>query len=113
MKTRLGFVANSSSSSFLIYGVGGSLEDIFEKIGYTITPDEDRWTVLDKLASDLDLAFYYNSDGEFGAIGKSWSKVSDDQTGRQFKEEVETKIKSVAKKDDIQFGTYEDSWYNG
>jgi len=75
MKIRNGFVSNSSSSSFLIYGCQVSKE------------------VADKAEGMKDVKFdvvYGEYDSYY--LGLSWHKVKDDQTGKEFKESVEVVI---------------------
>lgn len=102
MKIHLGFVSNSSSESFLIYGICLKKEEITEDIEYKI--------------EKLGLSLNYNPDNDWVKyIGKSWELVGPDQTGNQFRKEITDKILSVFGKDlDLsEFGTYTDSWYNG
>jgi hypothetical protein len=75
MKIRQGFVSNSSSSSFLIYGVcvGGNC---------------DLRNRCDKLKLTCKQPIY--TDDMY--IGRSWSEVKDDETGEQFKKRVEKEL---------------------
>jgi hypothetical protein len=92
MKTRHGFVANSSSSSFCIYGaiVSRDDDDIYEK------------------AEDHGLECRCPSDDYY--IGLSWSDVKDDETGAQFKERVRELIEKAFPGETFELGTHEEAW---
>ena len=96
MKIRTGFVSNSSSSSFLMYGTYVDSDELREK------------------AESAGLEFRYGGETEQYVIGKSIADIGDEQTGRQFKDEVEKKVKGILGNDkEIEFGTYSESWYDG
>jgi hypothetical protein len=97
MKFRQGFVSNSSSCSFLIYGA------------HVNDYDEEK---VDELE---DWAYKNNYAIEFPEymglyIGKSWSSVKDDETGKQFKEKIEKDLKKLGFN---EFNTFSYAWYNG
>ena len=116
MKVRLGFVSNSSTSSFCIYGVSlDETEDAKFLAKFFVTdpldeflpdsqtdselPEEDRvgevdMDALDEAAGKLKLESY-NPEGCGYYIGRSWSAVRDDQTGKQFKEEVRERLSKL------------------
>lgn len=109
MKSRLGFVSNSSSSSFLIYGIMLDSE-YFEKF-YEEDKDFNEYEYIDELLEKNGISHYENAkpyDNEW-FIGCSWSAVKDDQTGKQFKEEVEANLKKVFG-ENLEFNTYEEAW---
>jgi hypothetical protein len=89
MKTRSGFVSNSSSSSFLIYG--------------TTVPDDgdidDLWGDIEEKLATAELKGYEVTGGPDGSdciyIGKSWASIGDDETGKQFKNRIETELKKA------------------
>lgn len=110
MKIRSGFVSNSSSSSFLIYGVCLDEDEIREALN--IDDDVDIYGILEDKLENADMEYhnpeYY--DGWF--IGKSWSDVGDDETGKQFKTTIENKLTEVFG-EGLDFGTHEEAWRDG
>jgi hypothetical protein len=99
MKVRKGFVSNSSSTSFVIYGV--SLPE---------GKEDDYYDLLSDDPVGLNI-FYPEYDGIY--IGKSWSSIKDDETGLQFKQSVENRLKELLGNQDVKCSTYEEGYYNG
>jgi len=93
MKIRMGFVSNSSSCSFLIYGA--MIEEC--------TDEMETWCY------DNDYTCSSPYDDEC-YVGKSWDSIGDDETGKQFKEKVEVALRKLGLDD---FGTHEEAWRNG
>ena len=112
MKIRTGFVSNSSSSSFCLYGVSSENIDVdatiekIKKIGIKIADSED----IDDL-DELDLRDlfekdyrtgktptgskyieYHNAGDDYFYIGRSWLDLKDDETGKQFKDKVKEEL---------------------
>lgn len=98
-KKRFGFVSNSSSSSFLIYGISITRSELEKMKNF------DDWEFEKKTGLSV-----YNRDYEV-YIGESWDSIGDDETGKQFKESVQKKILEYIP--DAKFGTFEDAWYDG
>ena len=100
MKLRNGFVSNSSSCSFLIYGIMEDpydIEEEFKKNGILENKEyeDGPWEWIEEIEgkiADKDLIIESIHEGEVLAIGRSWHKVGDDQTGRQFKDEIKEAI---------------------
>ena len=98
MKIRNGFVSNSSSSSFLIYGT--QVEGVYDY--------EKMEEMCDKL-KDNELRYFGSSDMGF-YIGRSWGSVRDNETGKAFKESVEKGVEAVLGK--TECGTHEAAWHD-
>jgi hypothetical protein len=118
MKTKNGFVSNSSSTSFCIYGINMNLVDMVEKLkSFNLFSEdeiqdlfsEDEIEDIDfwKIGKKIDMEIYEYYEGEEAYIGKSWSSIKDDQTGREFKEEVERKLNEIFG-NNIKCGTFEE-----
>ena len=103
MKVRNGFVSNSSSSSFIIYGVckeKSELTEIIESL-----PQDEQDAINDGEA----VSEFWNpvgldvvEDYEYGElyIGRSWDSIDDDETGAQFKESVNAKLSQIFSKEE-------------
>lgn len=111
MKIRNGFVSNSSSSSFCIYGANGTAEDfgIVEPKDEKEAEDFEAYEELDKKCSELGLEMYAPEGGDF-YVGRGWSSIKDDETGKEFKKSVKAALKKMAGKD-IACDTHEEACY--
>jgi len=115
MKIRQGFVSNSSSSSFCLYGIEIEECEIKEALiekGYATEEDlsEGLYEWLDEWSFEYDLkqkglpkeeiakrlanrplaGFEYECmDGEYHWMGISWKNIGDKETGAEFKEKIE------------------------
>jgi hypothetical protein len=94
MKIRSGFVSNSSSTSFCIYGTILKDSDV-KKLRKLVDDSEGMCDeeiisrVIEKHGLDfhqLDYTYY---------IGKSWKEIKDSETGAQFKRSIENAIEEI------------------
>jgi hypothetical protein len=122
MKQRFGFISNSSSSSFCIYGFHFtkdmvSEEEIKKWAGKDFSEDyknnEFRFEfcefVEEKLkGTKLSINSYEGEEGYY--IGRDWSKIGDKETGKQFKDSVKKDVKTIFGKNIQNFETLGDGW---
>ncbi len=103
MKIRQGFVSNSSTSSFLIYGTTlpeGTYGEDYEKYEeFCETAGKEGLEVHSPECCDI-------------YIGASWSSIKDDETGKQFKARIEEALKKVLAKKDLEFDTHELAYHD-
>jgi hypothetical protein len=98
MKIRNGFVSNSSTTSFCIYGVDTDLsvlDKFMEKSGSDDEDDDDRDVAAEKFeeeARDLGLVVFTDFENEVVFIGRDPETMGDDETGREFKTSTKDKI---------------------
>ena len=116
MKIRLGFVSNSSSSSFCIYGaeLGHSFTDEENNEDY-IEYDGEKHKIeeLENIISRLKLnvKVYDWSDLPI-YIGGSFKDIKDEETGLQFKKRIENDLRTLLRQE-VDCSTYEEYAYNG
>lgn len=91
MKIRQGFVSNSSTTSFTIYGCEVERSEDDED-------DMDSDSFVEK-ASAFGLECYNDYDQERFYVGLSPTEIGDDETGRLFKKRAEGKIEEFLGKE--------------
>ena len=127
MKIRSGFVSNSSSSSFLLYGVVFESDaELLKSLGVSEQEAEEKYLDAsgDKIIYEVlgkerfkelvqnNQVSIRNPTNDNLYVGVSWDKVRDDETGSQFKERVQKIIDGIFK-DKQKCSTQEESWYDG
>lgn len=105
MRIRRGFVSNSSSTSFCVFGLA-------------IKEDkEGLWEDIEAKADDSDyLCTYYGDPNEWPRdmyIGIEWDRIGDDETGSQFKDRVSALVEQIVPGQGDSCDTHEESYYDG
>lgn len=114
MKKRFGFVSNSSSQSFCIYGA------YLDSEKNSFLSNYDNWDGFEEKAEGLGLYAYSAGDSlnesNDGYVGVSWSVIRDDETGKQFKERIANLLNELKKKEPElkieRLATHERAWEN-
>jgi hypothetical protein len=97
MRIRSGFVSNSSSVSFCVYGT-------------KVTEDEaDEFACFELKEYGLDLNRMQYGDIIFG---REWCDIGDDQTKKEFMKEVEATLVKLLKRE-VTCETWEDGYFDG
>lgn len=111
MKTRTGFVSNSSSSSFCIYGICMNEESIMEDLKLEGELGND--IAYDFLCKNLPKGWTvtWGPECEEMYIGRNWISVKDDETGLEFKESIKFILEELFGKK-INCRTHEEAWMN-
>lgn len=121
MKIRNGFVSNSSSSSFCIYGTCIDLGNFSEKLNEStilskkfsnddfieMYDNNDWYSLLEFISENTNLEFFRSDDDNITWIGKSWSTIGDNETGGEFKNSVVSELSTLFGSDNLDCGTWE------
>jgi hypothetical protein len=122
MKIRSGFVSNSSSSSFLIYGTG-NLEGLLTNDEVKEAKEKDEYDgveeAINQKLTDAGAKYIYaeSGPGEWGdlfdfSLGRNPTQCDDNQTMGEFKAQVEADIEKVfGEKRECDW--ISEAWYNG
>jgi len=128
MKIRNGFVSNSSTTSFCIYGITvetNKINDIITdlinngKINVKYLTDlKGGWicSTLEHIFKEYDMEKLEVHSGPYEDviyIGRSWKTVSNTETGQDFKNDTEDKINSIFSKLNPVYSTHEVAWRDG
>ena len=116
MKQRIGFVSNSSSCSFCIYGIFVPPERVAE----ICDPESDR-EFKPELKQKLDDAGFTSLEivtgqdgGEYGIyVGRDIFDQSMDETRREFQGRIEQAVKIIFPENTPECSVKSESWYDG
>ena len=111
MKERNGWVSNSSTSSFCIFGV--CCDDIDR--GAEKDEGDDcylSWDEIHEKLRELDARFELEDIDGTKFVGIPFTTIKDDETGSQFKKNVAVAISKVLGRD-IKCDTYMEAWRDG
>ena len=104
MKIRSGFVSNSSTSSFCIYGAKlerSIIEEFIKRINFN-KDERDQYELykeIETLANKEGLSFYKMPYNEVCYVGMPWSSIGGDETGNQLRERARKAIISLVDKE--------------
>jgi len=98
MKIRTGFVSNSSSSSFALWGMSFSLEDGEEENGLPDTPEN---------LFEGKISYVWAFEEGYAVAGLSPNEQAENQTLAEFKEQIRAKLEKILKrpiiKEEVEF----------
>lgn len=106
MRIRHGFVSNSSSTSFCIFGLAVKMNT------------DDEWENIEEKVecSDTELETFYGDPDSWermGYIGIDRTYIGNDETGQQFKDRVAALVEQIVPGQGENCENHEESYYNG
>ncbi len=143
MKVRQGFVSNSSTTSFCIYGICKNETEIKEALiekelatqeeladgmyeymdGYNYKRKKRNGELTEEDIDENEKKFFKEEDGyvfnqvgdygdDYSYLGIPWQNIREDETGAQFRERIQNKMKTLFG-DNVECSTHEEAWRDG
>lgn len=115
MKVRLGFVSNSSTTSFCIWGFcddASNVKDMLLKMKANIQDDDDFIDDIHTITESAGMDCYTHPYSDTAYIGFEMSSIPDNMTAGDWKKEKTAEIQKVFGKD-IKCSVVEDGWRDG
>ena len=101
MKIRSGFVSNSSTTSFTIWGMRAEWDDLKDEIKENFENDSQKWyNYTDRYTEHEELEIHWDN-RSFESIvymGRSLSRMADDEIYGEFKKKTEKELEKMFKK---------------
>lgn len=126
MRLKQDFVTNSSTTSFVVWGVSYNHYDFkeenkeklkeayIEKYG-PVEDDEDDdeyfYEGVDLLLQNTDLEYAIFYDGDWMGVGMPFTKMKDEETFGEFKQRVKTELQKIGITDEPAY--IEEAWRDG
>jgi hypothetical protein len=119
MKLRDGFVSNSSSTSFCIFGTCISDEKLREMIlsahpEFKEDENDDVVELVNAVAKQVGcdtISAISSPYDDYIYVGLEYASLQDDETGSQFKNRTKETLKAITGQD-IECSRYEESWHD-
>jgi hypothetical protein len=114
MKIRTGFVSNSSTTSFCIYGVELEKSSIREYLKKQLVREYDEADIdflISKYSKNLE--YNYGPESDYVYIGRSFTSIKDDETGAQFKQNIKDEIAKIFNTENLKFGIHSEAFFDG
>lgn len=123
MKVRNGFVSNSSTSSFCIYGVAVDQSELLGRltkeakslVDAEVDPDADgaigAWEIAEALNLDASgLELHVPGDWGTAYVGRPYASIQDDETGAQFRANTFAAISKILRVEAGECGHMKEAW---
>jgi hypothetical protein len=96
MKLKLGFVTNSSSTSFVVMGANINYDEMTSFVDQEKLKD-DLFSTLDEVVQNSDLSYSTGPDYGYGSpesimVGIHYTRMRDNETLKEFKNRVQLQI---------------------